>query len=148
MAHYPLLPPSRRNNLVMEKRLNNVSVRALKGGRGGYIGERVGGGRMQFREEDRGDGRGRNTRFQPGTHVALSRSYCINSVNCQFVPARRREEEPGGGNKAPFEVRDPRNPICSRGKKETDTSRVLVLRRLSSPWTPPPPVTLPLSRIR
>lgn len=84
--HYPL-PPSRRNNLVMEKRLNNVSVRA----RWGTRGER---GRMQFREEDRGDGRGRNTRSP--THTWLSRRYCINSVNCQFVPARRREEKGRG----------------------------------------------------
>lgn len=68
---------------------------------------------MQFREEDRGDGRGRNTRSQPA-HTWLSRRYCINSVNCQFVPARRREEkgrgiggDRAGWNKAPFEVRDP-----------------------------------------
>lgn len=87
---------------------------------------------MQFHVEDRGDGRGRNTRFQPGwhTHVALPPllyQFCQLSIRPSPKVARGREGRERGMNKAPFEVRDPRNPICSArwllAEKETRMRR-------------------------
>lgn len=90
----------------MEKRLNGVSDP-----RGAGEGVRAGkGDGCNFARKIEAAAAGETRVTRARAHTWLSRRHCINSVNCQFVPARG-----GGVNKAPFEVRDPRNPICGSG---------------------------------
>lgn len=107
----------------MEKRLNGIKtfarVEAQEGGK--EDGQGVSGDGRNFARKIEATAAGE-------TRVSSRRTRGSRPPLYQFcqLSIRPSPRWAGGVNKAPFEVRDPRNPICSVGcprEKETDAER-------------------------